>query len=58
MENLWSRSRRLFKKNVKKKKDKEWSRIGEKGFGNHLYTGKVLAHRVSVMKTTPFNRVR
>ena len=51
---------RLFKENIKKKtkKDKEWSMVWKKGFGNRLLAGKVLAPRMPFMKMVAFNRVR
>ena len=58
MENLGCCHQCLFKENVRKtKKDKEWSTIGEKRFGSHLRTGKVLAPHASIMKMIAFNRV-
>jgi len=42
----------------KTKNDKEWSTVWEKGFESRLLAEKVLAPRVSIMKTTVFNRVR
>ena len=47
----------IQEKREENQKDKEWSTIGEKGFGSRLLAREVLAPRMSVMKMTVFNRV-